>query len=92
MTSGYHQVEIAEEDRYKTAFISPYGLYQYCRMPFGLAGAQGTFQSVAEDMVQVVDTEDIIAYLDDVICFYPMFKMHLEGITRLFQIRSGSRD
>ena len=29
MTSGYHQVEIAEEDKDKTAFISPYRLYQY---------------------------------------------------------------
>ncbi len=86
MTSGYHQVEIAEEDQYKTAFISPYGLYQYCRMPFGLAGAPGTFQSVIEDMVQVLDTEDIMAYLDDVICFHPTFEEHLEGITRLFQM------
>ena len=59
MTSGYHQVEIAEEDKDKTAFISPYGLYQYCRMPFGLAGAPGTFQSIIEDMMQVLDTEDI---------------------------------
>ncbi len=62
MTSGYHQVEIAEEDKDKTAFISPYGLYQYCRMPFGLAGAPGTFQSVIEDMVQVLGTEDVMAY------------------------------
>ena len=39
MVSGYHQVEVAEEDKEKTAFVSPYGLYQYCRMPYGLAGA-----------------------------------------------------
>ena len=74
MTSGYDQVEIAEEDKDKTAFISPYGLYQYCRMPFGLARAPGTFQSVIEDMVQALDTEDIMAYLDDVICFTPLLR------------------
>jgi hypothetical protein len=61
VTSGYYQVEIADEDKDKKAFASPYGLYQYCRMPFGLAGAPGTFQSVIEDMVQVLDTEDIMA-------------------------------
>ncbi|CAB4021071.1 Hypothetical predicted protein [Paramuricea clavata] len=86
MTSGYYQVEIADEDKDKTAFTSPYGLYQYCRMPFGLAGASGTFQSVIEDMVQVLDTEDMIAYLDDVICFHRTFEEHLEGISRLFQM------
>ena len=86
MTSGYHQVEIAEEDKDKTAFISPYGFYQHCRMPFGLAGAPGTFQSVIEDMVQVLDTEDIMAYLDDVICFDSTFEEHLEGISRLLQM------
>ena len=35
MVSGYHQVEVAEEDKEKTAFVSSYGLYQYCRMPYG---------------------------------------------------------
>ena len=84
MTSGYHQVEIAEENKDKTAFVSPHGLYQYCRMPFGLAGARGTFQSVIDkDMAQVLDTEDIMAYLNDVICFHPTFEEHLEEISRL---------
>ena len=86
MTSEYHQVEIAQEDKDKTAFILPYGLHQYCRMPFGLAGAQGTFQSVIEDMVQVLETEDIMTYLDDVTCFHSTFEEHLEGISRLFQM------
>ena len=86
-------MEIAEENKDKTAFISPYGLYQYCRMPYGLAGAPGTFQSVIEDMVQVLETEDITAYLDDVICFHATFEEHLEGIRRLFQMvkKSGCR-
>jgi hypothetical protein len=50
----------------------------------------GTFQSVIEDMVQVLDTEDIMAYLDDVICFHPTFEEHLEGISILFKMISDS--
>ena len=61
-------------------------------MPFGLAGAPGTFQSVIEDMVQILDTEDIMAYLDDVICFHSTFEEHLEGITEADCSKwSGSR-
>lgn len=85
MVSGYHQVEVAPEDREKTAFITPHGLFQYCRMPFGLAGAPGTFQSVVEDMLQVLDADDVLAYLDDVICFHSSFPDHLVGIERLLR-------
>jgi hypothetical protein len=33
--AGYHQVQIAEEDRLKTTFTSPWGTFAYVRMPFG---------------------------------------------------------
>ncbi|CAB4012833.1 Hypothetical predicted protein, partial [Paramuricea clavata] len=64
MVSGYHQVEVAGEDKEKTAFVSPYGLFQYCRMPYGLPGALTSFQSVVEDMIEVLETENIMAYYD----------------------------
>ena len=85
MVSGYHQIEVAPEVRHNTAFISPFGLFQYCRLPFGLAGAPGTFQAVIEDMLQVLDAEDVMAYLDDLICFHSSFEEHLKGVERLLQ-------
>ena len=36
-------------------------------------------------MLQVLDTNDVMAYLDDVICFPSGFEKHLEGIGRLLQ-------
>ena len=44
LASGYWQVPVADEDRRKTAFTSPFGLCQFCVMPFGLNGAPATFQ------------------------------------------------
>ena len=82
MVSGYHQVEVPPGDRDKTAFMTPLGLYQYCKMPLRLAGTPGTFQSVVEDMLRVLDA-DMLAYLDDVTCFHSNFEEHLKGIERL---------
>jgi len=85
MASGYHQIEVAPEDQHKTTFVSPFGLFQYCRLPFGLAGALGTLQGVIEDSLQVLDAEDFMVYLDDVTCFHSGFEEHLKGIGRLLQ-------
>jgi len=40
---GYHQVEVREQDRPKTAFITHKGLFVYNVMPFGLCNAPATF-------------------------------------------------
>ncbi len=42
--TGYWQISIRPEDREKTAFITPDGLNQYRRMPFGLANALQHFK------------------------------------------------
>ena len=44
LTRGYWQVPVAEQDRHKTAFNSPFGFFQFRVMPFGLQGAPATFQ------------------------------------------------
>jgi hypothetical protein len=41
---GYNQIILKEEDRHKTTFTTPWGTFEYIRMPFGLPNVGATFQ------------------------------------------------
>ena len=86
LVSVYYQIEVLPEDQEITAFASPYGLFQYRRMPFGLSNAPSTFQRVIDDLTQVLNMEDLVTYLDDIICFHKTFPEYLAGIRRVLEM------
>ena len=68
------------------AFMTPWGLYEFARIPFGLSQAPGAFQRFMERVIGS-DLRDVIAipYLDDVICFSKTFDEHLEHLRIIFK-------
>jgi hypothetical protein len=42
--SGYHQIRMRESDQLATSFITPFSMYNYVSMPFGLRNAGATYQ------------------------------------------------
>ena len=84
LTRGYWQVPLATEDKHKTAFTSPFGLYQFCVMPFGLNGAPATFQRLMNEMVR--DMEKFVhAYLDDLVIFSDTWEEHLSHLGAMLE-------
>jgi hypothetical protein len=47
--SGYNQIKLKKEDEEKTAFITPYGVFCYQVMPFGLKNAGATYQRMMQN-------------------------------------------
>lgn len=80
LLSGYHQFEVNEKDRPRTAFITKYGLFEYPRMPFGLCNAPSTFQRGMELVLGRLQWVTLLIYLDDVIITGKTFKEHLNNL------------
>ena len=67
----------------KMAFNSPFGKYEYVKVPFGLAQAQAYFQELMTEILR--DFTFAMAYLDDIIIFSRMAEKHLSHIRQVFE-------
>ncbi|KAL2085708.1 hypothetical protein ACEWY4_019028 [Coilia grayii] len=80
LASGYNQVPMAEKDKEKTAFCTPFGLFEFNRMPFGLCNAPSTFQRLMERIFGDQSFTSLLLYLDDIVIFSSSFQEHLQRL------------
>ena len=80
LASGYNQVPVTEADRPKTAFCTPFGLFEWNRMPFGLCNAPSTFQRLMQRMFGDQQCQSLLLYLDDIVVFSSTVEQHLERL------------
>ena len=79
LAQGYWQVPMVAESQEVTAFITPYSLYEFTVMPFGLHNAPATFQRMMNEVLR--DCSGLSrAYIDDVVLFSPTWEEHLSHL------------
>ena len=73
---------MAAEDVHKTAVITPFGLYEFLRTPFGLKNAAQAFQLLMDTVCQ--DLDFVFIYLDDVLVASKTAEEHRVHLAKLF--------
>ncbi|GBG78069.1 hypothetical protein CBR_g26006 [Chara braunii] len=85
LKSGNHQIEMAEEDVYKTTFKTRYGTYEFLVMPFRLCNAPGTFQTEMDRIFRPYLDKFMVVYLDDIQVFSKTVREHAEHLALVLQ-------
>uniref|UniRef100_A0A2N9HH77 Uncharacterized protein n=1 Tax=Fagus sylvatica TaxID=28930 RepID=A0A2N9HH77_FAGSY len=83
---GYHQIALSTEDREKTAFITPLGIYCYKVMPFGLKNAGATYQRMVTKMFKDQIGRTMEIYIDDMVVKSRLSQNHLKDLTETFRV------
>jgi hypothetical protein len=65
--SGYHQIRMKESDQLATSFITPFGMYCYITIPFGLRNAGATYQRCMNHVFGEHIGRTVEAYVGDVV-------------------------
>lgn len=83
MERAYYHVPVAEEDIPKTVVTTPFGLFEFLAMPFGLKNAAQTFQRLMNSIFQ--DLDYVYCYINNILVASETSEQHSEHLRTVFQ-------
>src|SRR5690606_12165549 len=79
LKNGFNLIRIKKGDKWKTAFRTRYGYFEYLVMPFGLANAPAAFQAMMNEVLRGLIDQGVVVYVDDI----PIYSETEEELERL---------
>lgn len=84
MQKGYYHIGLTDNTINISAFITPFRLYNYTVMPFGMCNVPPTFQRAINYTIQGL--EDVMSYLDDLLVTSDSWDVHICRLHSLFSL------
>jgi hypothetical protein len=78
-----YQVPVAAKDVQKTAIITPFGLFEFLRMPFGLRNAGQSFQRFMDNIMEGL--QHVFVYMDDILVPSKSHVEHRQDVKKVLE-------
>ncbi len=76
LKSGFYQIEMEEADKCKTAFVCPFGFWEFNRMPQGITNVPSMFHRLMERCMGDLNRKLVLVFIDDLIVFSETLEEH----------------
>ena len=86
LKAGYAQIRMHPNDVPKSAFVTPFGHYEYLIIPFGMANAPSAFSRLMQHVLRPVLDKCAVVYLDDILIYSPSAEQHAKDLATVLQL------